>query len=62
MKLHEEVVTFTASLNILTLNYSAQLRLNYLIVSSNRGTVVRLIRKVELGKKKLDIFVAQLWR
>ena len=62
MKLHEEVVTFTASLNILTLNYSAQLRLNYLIVSSNRGTVARLIRKVELGKKKLDIFVAQLWR
>ena len=53
MKLHGEVVTPTASPNILTLNYSAQLHLNYFIVSSNRGTLVRLKRKVELGKKTI---------
>ena len=51
MKLHGEVVTPTAFPNILTLNYFAQLRLNYPIVSSNRGTLVSLIRKVELGKR-----------
>ena len=44
--------------NILTLNYFAQLRLNYLIVSSNRGTVVRLIRKVELRKKTICCYGA----
>ena len=51
MKLHGEVVTPTAFPNILTLNYFVQLRLNYPIVSSNRGTLVSLIRKVELGKR-----------
>ena len=42
MNLYEEVVTPTASLNILTLNFSAHLRLNYLIASTNKGTFVRL--------------------
>ena len=51
MKLYEEVVTPTASPNILTLNFLAKPHLNYIITSSNKGTFVRLIRKVEPEKE-----------
>ena len=53
MNLYEEVVTPTASLNILTLNFSAHLRLNYLIASTNKGTFVRL--RVVVCKNRAEV-------